>query len=293
MNHSLTVTKKSSSNLALAFCVLPEEKRLDMCALYALCREVDDIADEETASVCERKEKLKHWRNDLNLIYNNGEPTIIANKELKPVIQKYKLPIELFDELLKGVEMDLEIKRYETFDDLELYCYRVASVVGLLSIEIFGYKNIQCRDYAIHLGKAFQLTNILRDVKNDAARGRIYIPLQLLKQYSVKEEEVLYGFYSERYFNLAKALAERALWHYKQAKTLLPYEDKSSMAAAELMGEVYWRLLKKLYQNKFNVFDRQISLSKLTKSFLALKSIICARAKIPYKTSYGTEQLNI
>jgi 15-cis-phytoene synthase len=142
--------------------------------------------------------------------------------------------------------MDLDTKRYENFEALELYCYRVASVVGLLSIEIFGYKNPATRDYAVYLGKALQLTNILRDVKTDAARGRIYLPQSELKKFNVSEAEILDSKYSENYFTLAASVAGRAKRFYQLAQKTLPPEDRKSMVAAELMGSVYWQLLQKL-----------------------------------------------
>ncbi|HEX3857259.1 MAG TPA: squalene/phytoene synthase family protein, partial [Verrucomicrobiae bacterium] len=175
MQHSRAITKKSASNLALAFVLLPKSKRDAMSALYAFCREVDDVADEDSAPVQKRRAQLAAWRADVKRACENQFPQTPTNQELQPVIRKFSLPFELFDELIKGCEMDLEIKRYENLEQLELYCYRVASVVGLLSIEIFGCKNPAARDYAIFLGKALQLTNILRDVKTDAARGRIYL----------------------------------------------------------------------------------------------------------------------
>src|SRR6202044_415118 len=126
-----------------------------------------------------------------------GSPAFVVNRELQPVIAQYRLPFALFDELVRGVKMDLDIKRYNTFADLEQYCYRVASVVGLLSVEIFGYKEAACRDYAIYLGKALQLTNILRDVRTDAGRGRIYLPRDELKKFGVDEAGILNFKYSE------------------------------------------------------------------------------------------------
>jgi phytoene synthase len=163
----------------------------------------------------------------------------------------------LFDDLLKGCEMDLDTKRYENFEQLELYCYRVASVVGLLSIGIFGYKNPATRDYAVYLGKALQLTNILRDVKTDAARGRIYLPLAELKKSNVGEAEVLDSKYSDRYFTLAAGIASRAKRFYQLAQKTLPPEDRKAMVAAELMGSVYWQLLQKIEAKQFNVFGAQ------------------------------------
>ena len=148
-----------------------------MSALYAFCREVDDVADEESVPVAQRREQLAAWRADIRRACDGETPQFPVNRELQVFIRRHKLRFELFDELLKGVEMDLDIKRYADYAELEQYCYRVASVVGLLSIEIFGYQNPATRDYAIHLGKALQLTNILRDVRSDAERGRIYLPL--------------------------------------------------------------------------------------------------------------------
>src|ERR1700744_5385679 len=203
MQHSRAITKKSASNLALAFILLPREKRDAMSALYAFCREVDDVADEDSIPTETRRVQLAEWRADIKRACDNQLPQFPVNRELQPVIQQFKLPFELFDELIKGCEMDLETKRYDDFEQLELYCYRVASAVGLLSIEIFGYQNPKCRDYAIYLGKALQLTNILRDVKNDAARERIYLPRTELAKFGVTENEILGSKYSENYFKLA------------------------------------------------------------------------------------------
>jgi len=177
MQHSRAITKKSTSNLALAFVLLPKQKRDAMSALYAFCREVDDVADDETVPAERRRAQLAAWRDDVKRACENQPPQFLVNQELQPVIKQFRLPFGLFDDLIKGCEMDLDTKRYENFEALENYCYHVASVVGLLSIEIFGYKNPAARDYAVYLGKALQLTNILRDVKTDAARGRIYLPL--------------------------------------------------------------------------------------------------------------------
>jgi phytoene synthase len=189
------------------------------------------------------------------------------------VIQQFKLPFALFDELIQGCEMDLDTLRYENYDQLELYCYRVASVVGLLSIEIFGYKNPACHDYAIYLGKALQLTNILRDVKNDAARGRIYLPQSELKKFNVTEAEILASKYSESYFQLACSVTARAKHFYSLAQQALPPEDRQAMVAAELMGSVYWRLLQKLEHGKFDVFGPQaLKLSKPHKLALIFQS---------------------
>jgi phytoene synthase len=273
MDHSRAITRKSASNLALAFVVLPRAKRDAMSVLYAFCREVDDVADEESASVETRRAQLAEWRADVQRTCENQSPRFPVNRELQPVIQQFNLRFELFDDLLKGCEMDLDIKRYEDFEALEKYCYHVASVVGLLSIEIFGYKNPACRDYAVYLGQALQLTNILRDVRTDAERGRIYLPLSELKKFNVLPDEILRHEYSERFAQLAASVAGRAKFFYRLARGTLPAEDRRSMAAAELMGSVYWRLLQKLEANRFNVFGaRSLKLSKPHKLALIFQS---------------------
>jgi len=273
MEESRSITRKSASNLALAFVLLPKVKRDAMSALYAFCREVDDIADNESMPVDQRREKLSAWREDIRRAVTNQNPQFPVNRELQPVIAHYRLPFEHFDELIRGVEMDLDIKRYETLEQLDLYCYRVASVVGLLSIEIFGYKNPACRDYAIYLGKALQLTNILRDVRTDAERGRIYLPLTELARFDIREEEILGFAYSERFRALATAMAERARNFYRLARETLPAEDRRAMVAAELMGSVYWRLLTKLEARHFNVFGPEPTrLGKGQKLLLILRT---------------------
>ena len=272
MQMSEAITRKSASNLALAFVLLPREKRQEMAALYAFCREVDDIADDESVPVDIRRAKLQAWRTDISKACEEGQPQFAVNQELQPVVKRRGLSFQLFDELLKGVEMDLEIRRYETLGDLELYCYRVASVVGLLSIEIFGYTNPACRDYAVYLGKALQLTNILRDVRNDAARGRVYLPRAECERFGVSPEDILAGRYSANYVRLAEHMAEIAKSYYAKATETLPPADRRSMATAELMGSVYWKLLRKIERRRFNVFDAgETRLNKSQKIFLILR----------------------
>ena len=285
---SQSITRKSASNLALAFVLLPREKRDGMAALYAFCREVDDVADEESAPVELRRARLAAWRDDVRKACEQDSPSFPVNQELKPVIARYGLPFALFDELIRGVEMDLDIKRYETFAELEQYCYRVASIVGLLSIEVFGYRNPACRDYAIFLGKALQFTNILRDVRTDAERGRVYLPSEGLQRFNVRPEEILELQYSSRFRDLAASVAGRARDFYCLARETLPGEDRRSMGAAELMGSVYWRLLKKLEARQFNVFEpARTRISKFQKLFLILRTWyrLSTGALVP---NYGT-----
>jgi len=254
MQESRAITRKSASNLALAFILLPKTKRDGMSALYAFCRAVDDIADEECIPVTQRRAQLAEWRADVQRACGSEMPQFPVNRELQHVIHQYQLSYAHFDALLQGVEMDLEQNRYADYNELELYCYRVASVVGLLSIEIFRYTDPACRDYAVYLGKALQLTNILRDIRTDAERGRIYVPLSELQQYEVTQEEILRFEYSERFYSLAVSVAQRAKHFYRLARQTLPPADRRSMVAAELMGSVYWRLLRELERRRFDVF---------------------------------------
>jgi phytoene synthase len=272
-DQSRAITRKSASNLALAFILLPKAKRHAMSALYAFCREVDDVADEETRPVEQRRTHLAAWRADVRRACDGGAPSFPVNQELQPVIAQYRLPFEHFDELIRGVEMDLDIKRYQTFAELEQYCYRVASVVGLLSIEIFGYQNPDCRQYAIYLGQALQLTNILRDVRNDAQRGRIYFPLEELERHGVAPAEILDLTYSERFAQAAASVAARARNFYALASRTLPPVDRRAMIAAELMGSVYSRLLRELERRRFDVFGpHPARLSRAEKLLLIIRT---------------------
>ena len=273
VQQSQAITRKSASNLALAFILLPKEKREDMATLYAFCREVDDVADEDTVPVETRRTQLAAWREDIQKACDGGVPQFAVNKELQPVIQKCHLRFEHFDDLIRGCEMDLDTKCYGTYEALEKYCYLVASVFCLLSIQIFGYTNPACRDYAVYLGQALQLTNILRDVKGDAERGRIYLPQEELARFKVTESEIMQGKYSDRYRALAESVAARARRYYESARQTLPAEDRRSMIAAELMGAVYWGLFKKLERQGFNVFgESKVRLNKLQKIYLIFRT---------------------
>ncbi len=257
MQLSESITRRSASNLALAFCLLPRPKREAMSALYAFCREIDDVADEDRVPVGDRRRGLEAWREDVRQACQGQTPTMPVVRELQPFIQRHGLPFHLFNELLLGVEMDLDTTRYADWEALDRYCYRVASVVGLLSIEIFGYRDARCREYAVALGQALQLTNILRDVGNDAERGRIYLPESELRRREVQPEEILAGRFSDRYARLAADVAARARDYFHTARATLPAVDRRSMATAELMGGVYWRLLQKIERQNFDVFRKE------------------------------------
>ncbi len=287
-DQSRTVARKSASNLALAFILLPKAKRQAMSALYAFCRQVDDVADEDAIPVEKRRADLAAWREDVRLACNGGAPSFPVNRELQPVIAHYRLPFGHFDDLIRGVEMDLDIKRYQTFEELEQYCYRVASVVGLLSVEIFGYQNPDCRPYAVYLGQALQLTNILRDVRNDAERGRIYFPLAELERRQASPQDILDLKYSDRFAQTAASVAARAKHFYEMAGRTLPAADRRSMIAAELMGSVYWRLLRELERQRFDVFGpHPARLSRAEKILLILRTWFRLHAGVA-SPNYGT-----
>ncbi|MBR90663.1 MAG: squalene synthase HpnD [Verrucomicrobiales bacterium] len=289
MQTSQAITRRSASNLAFAFIALGREKREAMSVLYAFCREVDDVADEDTRSIDDRRESLAEWREDVKRACEGGEPRMAVNEELKPVVQCYKLPFSLFDELLLGVETDLRQDRYETLDELDLYCYRVASVVGLLSIEIFGYRDSAVRDYAIHLGKALQITNILRDVRNDAERGRIYLPREELRRCEVDEASLLSLSYSSEFHHVAADMAVRARMHYQKAAELLPKGERCSMVAAESMGAVYWNILRVLERDRFQVFEGPMArLGKTRKLWLIIRTWLRIRLGMA-RPNYGLD----
>lgn len=289
MQTSQAITRRSASNLALAFIALGRERKEAMTVLYAFCREVDDVADEDNLPIDERRAALDDWREDIRRTCNGGDPRFPVNRELRMVVEKYKLPFELFDELLRGVEMDLDQDRYETLEDLDQYCHRVASVVGLLSIEIFGYRDPACREYAVHLGKALQITNILRDVRNDAERGRIYLPKEELERCGVDEESLLALNYSPEFHHVAANMAVRARVHYQRASQLLPAKDRRAMVAAESMGAVYWNLLRELERGRFQVFSgAPVRISRPRKLWLILYTWLRVRFGSS-KPNYGTD----
>ncbi len=285
---SQSITRQSASNLALAFILLPSDRRASMAALYAFCREVDDVADELSRPLAERQASLDRWRDEIRTACHGGSPTFPVCQELLPAIRTHHLPFQLFDELLQGVEADLHVQRYPTYQDLEQYCYRVASVVGLLSIRIFGYSHPASQDYAIYLGKALQLTNILRDVRNDAERGRIYLPQEELARHGAREDDLLQFRYTEPFAAAAAAVARRARHFYQLARQTLPPEDRSAMATAELMGSVYWQLLRKLETRRFHTLGpRPVRVGKLQKLALIARAWIRLRTG-SFVPTYGT-----
>ena len=257
------ITRASKSNLALAFISLGGERRRDITTFYAFCRVIDDIADDPNLGVEEKRRRLSEWRLSLRGAGPN-EPEF--GEELRQLIQKYSLKPEMLEEIIAGVEMDLTIKRYTTFDELRVYCYRVASAVGLVSIEIFGYRNPACKEYAIELGLALQTTNIIRDVGKDLRAGRIYLPQEDLARFNYSEQELLGRTYNDRFVQLMEFEADRARQFFAKAAAVLPAEDRKSMIAAEIMASIYRGLLRRMELDKFRVFEKEYRLNKLEKT---------------------------
>jgi phytoene synthase len=264
---SRKLTKASGSNFYYAFLFLPKPKREAIYAVYAFCRLSDDLVDEAKVGG-DAAAALTRWRKELDVCFRDGvgPPVIVAAGQ---AARRFGIPKLLFEELLDGMEMDLTRTRYATFGELYSYCYRVASVVGLICIEIFGYQNPRTREYAERLGVAFQLTNILRDLAVDARRGRIYLPQDELKRFGYSEDELLAGRYNDAFVELMRFQVERARDYFRSALAALPDEDRRSLLAAEIMRAIYYRLLLKIERQGYNVFTGDIGVPKARKLLLA------------------------
>jgi phytoene synthase len=257
------ITRQSKSNLALAFISLGRERRRDITDFYAFCRVIDDIVDSSQLSADEKRLQLFNWSKMLRAPM--AEEPVIA-RDVRRLIDKYSLDPAMLDEIIAGVEMDLSVSRYESFEQLRVYCYRVASAVGLVSIEIFGYRNPACKEYAVQLGLALQMTNIIRDVGRDVRDGRIYLPAEDLVRFGYSEAELQDRQYNDRFVRLMQFEAVRAKEFFARAASLLPREDRRAMVAAEIMASVYRSLLDRIEQDGFHVFDKHYRLGKIQKA---------------------------
>ena len=274
------ITRSSKSNLALSFVALPRDRRRDISIFYAFCRLVDDIADEPGPTLEQRRAALDLWRESLEG-RAQGEAGLAA--AVRTLISKYSLPTAHFREIIAGVEMDLSPAGFDTWDDLRVYCHRVASVVGLVSIEVFGYRDPRCREYAIDLGLALQLTNILRDVGQDYANGgRIYLPREDLARFGYAAEKLAVGCRDDAFLELMDFEANRAGNFYRSAHAALPATERHNMRAAEIMRSIYERLLRKMQRDGFQIFNKRYRLNRLEKAFcvggVLLKDCHFARA---------------
>jgi len=268
---SEAITQSSKSNLALSFASLPEAERRSMSIFYAFCRVVDDVADSTELPIEEKKRQLGEWREEIRRAYLD-KPLTPLGKEMAQIIRTYLIPPTPLEEILRGMEMDMTLVRYPNFALLEQYCYRVASAVGLVSIDIFGCRQTQTRDYAVALGMAFQLTNILRDVKKDASFGRIYLPQDEMAAFGVSEADIFQGHWSENMRQLFRFQHHRARHYYAKALRLMVPSDRPKLIAAEIMREVYEGLLDKIEKYDFDVMRHPVKLSKLAKARLVLRA---------------------
>lgn len=256
------ITQRSKSNLAVAFFSLDRERREDITTFYAFCRVIDDIADDEEQSVPEKATALSSWRRSLHAAAGE-EPSLAPS--VRALMAKYPITPEMLEAIIIGVEMDLTKTRYANFEELRLYCYHVASAVGLVSIEIFGYRDPACREYAVQLGLALQTTNIIRDVGKDLQIGRIYLPQEEMERFGYTEADLHARTYDDRFRQLMQFQAQRARAFFRAAAELLPAEDRRSMAPAQIMGAIYRGLLAQMERDGFRVFEKEYRLSRLQK----------------------------
>jgi phytoene synthase len=263
------IAKKSKSSFYYAFNLLPAEQRDAMNTVYAFCRQTDDIVDEGTISDAIKYDKLRKWRIELEKSLDGHSDYPLINK-LSKTIQNFSIPLEPFFDLIKGMEMDLQKKSYLTFNDLQTYCYNVASTVGLMCIEIFGYKHHSAKDFAINLGIALQLTNILRDIKKDAEKGRIYLPKEDLEKFNYHESDVFNNTYNENFQRMMEYQVERAREYFNSATACLNREDKKAMFAARAMQHIYYRMLNKIVDVDYNVYQYKIKISTVKKVGISL-----------------------
>lgn len=262
------VTRQHAKNFYYAFLFLPRAQRDAIYTVYAFCRYCDDIADDDTAVPQDRQALMDAWRRELARCYA-GQATRPITQALQRTIKEYGIPQEYFEELIRGVEMDLHIQRYEKFADLEQYCYRVASVVGLACLPIFGATQPRVQQYARDIGMALQLTNIIRDVKEDAERGRIYLPLEDFPA-GYSEADLLAQRYTDGFVALMQRQQARALCYYRKAEACLAPGDRARLIAPEIMAAIYRTTLRQIVRRRYNVFRGRASVPILQKMLIAL-----------------------
>ena len=254
-----------------SFLVLPPRKRRAIVAVWDFCRAVDDAVDVGDAGRRPAGEALAMWREELKACYGGREPATKQGKALQPHIREFGLPRQSFEDLIDGVEMDLSQSRYPTFHALAEYCRRVASTVGLICIEIFGYRDARTRAYAVNLGMALQLTNIIRDVAGDLAQGRVYLPTEDLVRFGVSEDDLRAGVVTDRVRDLLRFECERARYYYRCAADELPAADARNLVAAEIMAGIYFGILRRIERSGYDVFSRRIRVPRPHRALVALR----------------------
>ena len=259
------------TNFYYSFLVLPPEKRRAIVAVWDFCRAVDDAVDEpgKGASLDSVAFNVLRWKSELECCFGRATPATEQGRKLKPIIAHFNLPRQPFDDLLKGVEMDVTQQRYETFNDLHEYCLRVASTVGLICVEIFGYRNEAVKDYAIVLGVALQLTNIIRDISKDLRNGRIYLPQEDLKRFNVAEVDLENGT-SRQVEALVAFQCDRARSFYVKSKQVLPVKDARRLVAAEIMSGIYFAILKRIERRRHDVFSEIVRVPRWRRALIAI-----------------------
>jgi 15-cis-phytoene synthase len=275
------LTRRSRSNFYFAFLTLPRPRREALYAVYAFCRTVDDIVDlgeERGLDRARAQDQLEHWRREVGRCYAPaGVPQEPIAQRLALAVRQFGIPREALEAIIDGVAMDLEGGGYETVEELYPYCYRVASAVGLAAIEIFGYTDLRARDYAVNLGIALQLTNILRDVGSDAAAGRVYLPRADLRAFDVSEDDLKAGRHTPAFVALMERQAGRAHHFYRRAWAAFPAADARSLVAAQVMGRIYFALLHEIEARRFQVFGERITVPTRRKAGIALRCWAAAR----------------
>ncbi len=275
------ITKSSNTSFYYSFSLLPKHKREAIHAVYAFCRYTDDIVD-EGADETRKVVLLRKWRMELGRTLR-GESSFPLLNQLASTALRFNIPVGHFYDLIRGVEMDLSKQRYQNFDELKHYCFLVASSVGLMCRQIFGFRNESTRDYAINLGIALQLTNIIRDLKDDAKRGRIYIPLDDMQRFGVSEQEILNNEYTQNFVDLMRFECNRAREYFDLARNALKDEDKHYFFAARIMWSIYAHILRRIERSNYDVFAQRISLPK------SLKLLIAFRYWLSHQLQYAHE----
>lgn len=268
----------NKTNFYYSFSFLPKEERDAINTVYAFCRQIDDIVDDnptkENDGILKKRKRLEWWRNEIEQCYQ-GNSTILL--PLATVNKRFSIPKQYFLTLIDGCERDLIQYKYETFNELKEYCYAVASVVGLMCIEIFGYKYEETREYAINLGYALQMTNILRDIKTDKDRGYIYLPQEDLERFKLTSDDIKAERYDEKFIEFMRFETRRIREYYHKARTALRPDERNTMFTAEIMDAIYYRLLEKIELNDYNVFERKIKVSATHKFMIAFKHYLSSR----------------
>jgi len=272
MSDSAEITRQAKSNLAFALQILPKERREGMVTFYAFCRVVDDLADDPQRPLAEREADLLGWKAGLEGGFADPDP---LQREVAALMAQYEIPAHLLTAIIEGCLMDLRPQRFETWDDLSQYTYKVACAVGLASLRVFGAADPASERYAVALGHALQLTNILRDVGEDLANGgRIYLPLADLERFQYGEADLVGRVYDERFVAMMRYQAERCAAFYREAVEVMPKSDARALVPAEIMRSVYQSLLEKMKRGGFKVFDRRYSLSKARKVAIFSKHLL-------------------